>query len=515
MRINILLLFFLLLYPLDGINASDDGSSLLLKSDSELSFEDEDEEVIDFEDYDESSFDDEDEEVIIDMSSDGLSAEDKDSFAKDDTDNQGKDDGPQDAKEIIANLTYTDIFNFLSETTRFTFQHDLGYRIKNPERIVVNRSALRMRWEYLLSPHFFLLFDGKMSYDAAYDYLDVPLSTKRRYRSQKKVRETYLQGSFGAFSFKFGKQIVGWGTADGAVVTDVLSPRDMTDFLFTSIEDARIGQVMFTVDHYSSTGQWTFVFNPDPQANRFAKGGHEFALPSIGDLEGIGLESERKPEGSLFNMEFGARWKKAFEGSDLAFMIADLFEDTPVYKSLGSGDGFQLLLRPEYRRYQMLGTAMNYSAGNFLWKGELALKHNRTFKTTDPLKDNGLSQKDTIDSALGMEYSANGNYLLSFEISDQHILDWSEELLPVREDEGSLYIVCSKQFLHDTLTPQYTIAYQIQDQETLHTLKFTYDISDQWDSMFAIAHFDAYKKDSLLGYFRDHDLMLAQIKYHF
>ena len=68
---------------------------------------------------------------------------------------------------------------------------------------------------------------------------------------------------------KAGKQIVVWGKADAAVVTDIMSPRDLTELVFTSLEDARLGQQMLILDHFSANSQWSVVFNPDVKVNRF------------------------------------------------------------------------------------------------------------------------------------------------------------------------------------------------------------------------------------------------------
>ncbi len=408
-----------------------------------------------------------------------------------------------------------DWLSFLIAAGRLSYRHEWAYHTAEPERIVINRSSLRLQWEKLLLPGHFLLFDWKMAYNAAYDRLEYPREIEQRYRFQEQTREFYLQSSFENISYKLGKQIIVWGEADGAEVTDVISPRDLSEFLFIPLEDARIGQVMLTTEYYQGSEQWMLILNPDPKVNRFARPGHEYALPSMTDQPGIMVKEENKPVGSLVNMEIGIRWKKTIEQSDLSLMAADLIADTPVYRFEHINDQGLPVLQPEYFRFQMLGAAANLTEGNFLWKGELAGKFRRVFQRSDFLKKNALIERNVIDTALGLEYDANGAYLIIIEISNQHLLNWTRKINSFRRDEGNLYASISKNFLHETLKPQYTLLHQIQDQETVHQFETVYEINDQWSSTFKGTYFDSHQKNSSLGFFQNRHRISIDIEAHF
>jgi len=295
----------------------------------------------------------------------------------------------------------------------FTFSQEVACHTDDASRITLNRTSLRMQWEHLFASQYFVQFDGKAAYNAAYDYLDYPDRTRGHYRFFTRVRQLYLQTGYENTSFKLGQQIVVWGESDGAVVTDIISPRDFTESVFTRIEDARLGQMILKADRYADSGQWTLLINPDPQVNIYAEPGHEYAGPSMTDALGsddIGIEilPDDKLSHSVEDAEIGGRWKKTFGKSDISLMAATSLSNSPVFESQGTNPQGDVILRPIYPRYTMIGTAANRAKGNFLFKGELAYKSGRQFNYTNFLANNGLAKKDVIDVAFGLDYDANG-----------------------------------------------------------------------------------------------------------
>ena len=95
------------------------------------------------------------------------------------------------------NVQVTEKENGLFEDARFSLNHQLGYRFQAPEKIVSNRSSLRLEWNSDISENLLFQFDGKGILHYADDHL-----TKANAHSQEcfgdfNIREFYFQGSFG------------------------------------------------------------------------------------------------------------------------------------------------------------------------------------------------------------------------------------------------------------------------------------------------------------------------------
>jgi len=422
-------------------------------------------------------------------------------------------------KKSAPNL-FISVVTSLKKDSILTLSQEIACHTDDTDRITLNRTSLQMQWEHLFAFRYFVRFDGKAAYNAAYDYLDYPERTRGHYRFFTRVYSLFLQTGSRNNGFKLGQQIVVWGEADGAVVTDVISPRDFTESVFTRIEDARLGQMLIKADRYTDSGQWTLLLNPDPQVNIYAEPGHEYAAPPLtGTFEnnniGIEIIPEAKPSHSLEDTEIGGRWKKTFGKSDLSIMAATTLNNSPVLESRGISLQENIILRPVYPRYTMIGAAANRALGNFLFKGELACKLGRRFNHINLLADHGLVEKNVVDAALGLDYDANGAWQATVEISEQHILNWDSAICFVRRDETGLYFNWSKDFLNQTLNTQYTWYFQIKDSDSMHRFETTYDINDQWKLKFGVTLFDIRHQTSQLGVFKDRHRIAAQVEVSF
>lgn len=398
---------------------------------------------------------------------------------------------------------------------RFTLGYEIACHTDDSDRISVNRASLRYRWEHFFPSGYFVRFDGKAAYNAVYDYLDFPDRTREQYRFFTRVMDFYLQGGQGSLSYKLGQQIVVWGEADGAVVTDVISPRDFTDSVFIPIEDSRLGQIILKADHHGDSGQWTLLLGPNPKVNIYPEPGHDYAMPSPVDRPGIEVRQKDKPSFSLEDAEVGARWKKTYGKSDVSFMAASVLDNNPVYRFDGVNSKGELTLTPIYPRWAMVGSAANRASGNYLFKGELAYKIDRSFNRKDLTKGDGLVEKDVLDAALGVEYDANGSWLAVLEISNQMILNHDGEIAGVHRNETALYFSWSKDFLNQTLTPEYTCFHQFRDHDSIHRFQIEYDIDDYWTFEFDLTLFDIRSRTSPLSIFKNSHRVAARLEVSF
>ena len=69
------------------------------------------------------------------------------------------------------------------------------------------------------------------------------------------------------WAFKVGRQVVIWVESDASVL-DVVSPQDLREIYFTSLEDSRIAQNLARITYFSPQSEWDLFINPDPQTNK-------------------------------------------------------------------------------------------------------------------------------------------------------------------------------------------------------------------------------------------------------
>lgn len=67
---------------------------------------------------------------------------------------------------------------------------------------------------------------------------------------------------FDNFDLRIGKQQIIWGKADGVFITDVISPRDLSEFILPDFEEIRIGTNAVKFDYYLGNSTFEAVWIP-------------------------------------------------------------------------------------------------------------------------------------------------------------------------------------------------------------------------------------------------------------
>ncbi|MGZ7242354.1 DUF1302 family protein, partial [Streptococcus pyogenes] len=80
--------------------------------------------------------------------------------------------------------------------------------------------------------------------DAAFDLEDehYPAAVRRDQRRNLILREAYVDLGQGDWEFRLGRQHIIWGEMVGFFFADVVSARDMREFLLPEFESLRIAQ---------------------------------------------------------------------------------------------------------------------------------------------------------------------------------------------------------------------------------------------------------------------------------
>ncbi|NVM22771.1 MAG: DUF1302 family protein [Desulfobacterales bacterium] len=281
---------------------------------------------------------------------------------------------------------------------------------------------------------------GKGFYDFAYaikgrnQFTDEVLDN---YEKELELGETYVLGSLtDSLDIKAGRQIVVWGKSDNIRVTDVLNPLDMREPGLTDIEDLRLPVAMTRLDYYIGDWSLTGIAIHEIRFNKNPVYGSDF-YPALDPPP-----DEDKPGHCGKNTEYAVAVNAILSGWDIAFYLADFYNDMP------HRDPGPLLLK--HARLNMFGAAFNAAVGNWLLKTEAAYIDGFEFSNA-PGKD-----YSRIDVLAGIEYSGFKDTAVSIEAVNRHINDFDEslELSPdeARENEFQWVARLTRNFLHETLT---------------------------------------------------------------
>lgn len=400
------------------------------------------------------------------------------------------------------NLFNSSIGSFIDNSV-ITLMHEVALPTRNFDETVNNRSSVRVEYEKYFFKNYFLRFDTKLIGFYANDHRAEADGSDFYFETT--VREAYLQYSSGVNSWKFGQQVLIWGESDVGAITDVISPRNVSELFFISLEESRIGQLVFTWDRFTSSGDWSFFFVPFPRLNTYPDPGTAYFIdPFAGQF----VEEEKDA-----GQEFGGRWKKTFGVLDLSFMAASLVDNDYLYQLEGVATDGRLHVDKERRRYSMAGLAFIASRGDFLFTGETAYKFSKSL--TNSKFD--IVERDVIEASLRAEYSLgkSGSHSISLEIADSYIVNWDENTSPTPESNYSIVIGWNNTFFNDNLSINFLSLYNTPYTNWQHSLFTTYKVSDRISVKMDAFYMTVWDDRSDYYSFRNKNSIVFRILYQF
>jgi hypothetical protein len=387
-----------------------------------------------------------------------------------------------------------------SNNFRFTLSYNFGWGTEDPEETIIDRTSIRSEFEKSLTDIFFIKFDGKGICYFENDHIAEAEETSSE--TSTDIREFYISTVFEKLTFKIGKQIIVWGETDGDVVNDIVSPRNLTEFLFIDLEDARVGQYIISMDHFTSYGDFLYFVTFKPSIDKSPEEGtryyREIGITTVDDKTNF---SDR---------EYGFRWKRTFGKFDIAFMTASVFQNSSVLEHI-SGSTYEKI----YSDYEFFGFSASYTKGRFLFKMD------NSFKNDFPLQGQNVSgefveeQRDIIDSAIAVEYDSNGKFVMNLELTNRYITDYSTDLYGVEKNNTGLYYLISSNFLNETLAIQYAIYFIFKEESFLHKVAMDYSLTDDIKLILNYTIIDTNDENSTFASYKNEDRAGFKIKYFF
>ena len=232
------------------------------------------------------------------------------------------------------------------------------------------------------------------------------------------MREAYLDLYFPSMDIRVGKQAIVWGEAEGAFITDIVSPQNLRSFILADFTEVRMGVPAVKADYFAGPLTFEAVWLP-----RFVPTAQPDA-DSIWFTEKMKLMSNPDlPSDDLENSEFFG--KISYFGSALngELMAGYAWDDNPVLE----GDINLVTGVPSiealYERYTVVGGSFSTTIGSVVLRSEAAAYLDRAFTKIEnpgpPTRTLATSEHHQLHGLAGLDWS-----LLGIDMSSQYILQY-------------------------------------------------------------------------------------------
>ena len=330
------------------------------------------------------------------------------------------------------------------------------------------------------------------------------------------LREAYLDIYFNSFDIRIGKQQIIWGKADGVFITDIISPKDLSEFLLRDFDEIRMGVTGIKADYYINDNTFELVWLPTftptlmPPEGSIWRPVRSFPVQPEFDYS----RSEVKP--SLKNSEVFAKFSAITSLVDIEFMAGYAWDDDPTMHAIKSIDSLTheltgLIIYPEHHRLTILGGSFSTTLGPFILRGEGAYYRGKYFNSSSTSAFEGVVKKDYLHYLVGIDYTL-WNIHMSGQFIQQTILQY-EETIDRDEYENMGTFLASSDFLDETLNLQLFVYYGFNNDDALIRPRITYDLADGFEILLGANIFTG--SEGWFGQFDNNDMIYSKVKYSF
>jgi hypothetical protein len=371
---------------------------------------------------------------------------------------------------------------------------------------------------------------GRFDYDAVYDTSNFYApDVKRDQRYEFSLRENYLDVSTGGdWEFRLGRQHVVWGEMVGLFIADVVSARDMREFILPEpdLEMLRTPQWAARATYFGKDMQAELLWIPVPSFDNIGKPGipgvrgsagadfYPYPIPGPGGSQFLG---EDLPANKLSNTNYGLRLSALKSGWDMSgFYYHSLDIQPTFYRQLLPGPAPALpvfLYQARHDKIDQVGGTISKSFDNVVLKGEAVYTNGRQFNVTRITQPNGLVEQDTIDYALGLDFNLPKDARLNVQFFQRVFLDHDPDTLQ-RKYESNVSVLFDAIKLGTNLEGRALLVHSLNRSDWLFRPKVTWTFEQNWRLSVGADVFGG-PPTGLFGRYDNNDRVYTELRYSF
>lgn len=328
-------------------------------------------------------------------------------------------------------------------------------------------------------------------------------AVRRDQRADASLREAYLDVPAGDWEFRLGRQHIVWGEMVGFFFADVVSARDMREFLLPEFESLRIPQWAARAEYFGEDTHFELLWVPVASYDRIGKPGTDFyPYPFVPAGTHV---SEKTPAHDLRNGNWGLRLSRLIAGWDLSAFYYDSLNVEPTLYRTSFAPSYEL----RHDRIRQAGGTFSKDMGPFVLKGEAVHTRGRRFNTLDPAAPFGLKSSDTLDYAIGADIPVGGEWRFNVQYFARVYYDHAAGM-PVDRHEGGATFQVVREFGSE-FEFEFLAASSLNRQDYMLRPKLTWKFAPEWRAMMGMDHFEG-RPTALFGRFDDSDRVYLEVR---
>jgi len=397
------------------------------------------------------------------------------------------------------------------------FQSELAYTTPSPSHLSKARQTLELGGSGWWSSWAKWRVSARFAYDAVFDLNDYyPEAVRDDQRTEVSVRETYVDLSSGDWDFRLGRQNIIWGEMIGLFFADVVSAKDLREFVLPDFDYLRIPQWAVRAEYFNGDFHGELVWIPYQTYDNIGVPGAEFYPYPPRPPAGYGyvIDPERRPNHSLENSGYGARMSYLHSGWDVSGFYYRSVDALPYFsRKIAASPVPTYVYTPEHDKIQQLGGTLSKVFNTTVMRAEVVYTKGRWFNVDDVAVADGVVRQNELDAVIGFDYPLPRESRLNIQAFARWYPDYDPALYQERIEPGAS-VYASAQFAAGHVEPSLLYIIGLNRHDWLASPKVTWYFGDHWKVVAGVDVFGG-ANSGLFGQYYDKDRLNAEVRYVF
>jgi len=356
---------------------------------------------------------------------------------------------------------------------------------------------------------------ARFDYDAVYGINDFyPAEVEKNQRFNAVLRENYIDYSAGDWDFRFGRQNVVWGEMVGMFFADVVSARDMREFILPDFDQLRTPQWAARAEYFSDDFHAELLWIPVASYDNIGKPGAEF-FPYQPVAPGFAAQyrQEIRPERNAENMNYGLRLSTLKNGWDISgFYYRSSDINQTFYRDIVIAPTPTFIFQAKHDRIHQAGGTLAKDFGDVVLKAEAVYTRGRSFTVLNATDTDGVAPQNTIDWAAGLDFTLPAETRLNVQIFQRQFFNYNEDIIPDKRENGYSVLLNNKFFTN--WEAQLLFISSATRPDSLFRPRLSWNFERNWRWLVGADYFNG-PPLGMFGRYDQHDRVYSEIRYSF
>lgn len=353
---------------------------------------------------------------------------------------------------------------------------------------------------------------ARLDYDAVFDATHFyPAQVRDDQRLNFGLRETYLDVDAGDWDIRLGRQHVVWGEMVSLFFADVVSARDMRQFILPEFNILRIPQWAVRAEYFKGNFHGELLWIPVPTYDETGKPGAEF-FPLQTEFAGLSTRylNERKPSRSLSNSNFGARGSWLLGGWDVSGFFYRSMDAAPTfYRQVVPGE---VIYEARHDRISQVGGTLAKDFGSMVLKSEMVATRGRRLSVLRLGEPDGVVRQNTFDWVVGLDVPLPAEARFNAQVFQSIITNHDPDVIPRKVESGYSLLLNGK--LLPQLEAEVLWVASFNRTDWMLRPKVSWTFEKNWRLAAGVDVFHG-PPEGLFGRFEHRDRVFSELKYYF